>query len=101
MKYRLKKDLPGVKAGTIGVRCGDDEYEFDDYLCSLSRIKRHPDWFEPVFRKVMVIEVECEEDRPYYLEVVELSFLRQDGSKGFVQHSRGGIHVKTRIEERE
>jgi len=43
MKYRLKKDLPKSKAGTI-IEC--DNMRIDPY--GFIECKDHPDWFEPV-----------------------------------------------------
>ena len=54
-KYRLLRDLPGIKAGAIGVNIDDGgTFQFHDKkspFCgtySEKAMRMHPDWFEPV-----------------------------------------------------
>lgn len=57
MKYRLKKDLPGVKAGEIFELDGDNDIwvwvDCGKYT-NFYNPQRYPDWFEPVDERIFL-----------------------------------------------
>ena len=51
MKYKLLKDLPNCKIGTIAEVNEYNVAHFDAFNFYISDLKKHTDWFEPVIER--------------------------------------------------
>ncbi len=88
MKYRLKKDLPGLKKGTELTSRENGHYSESkgsyDLLIHEHLIKDHPEWFEPVEDRIK-LDADWKDDLLHNINI--------EGGKGLTKEQVDGMEA--------